>query len=292
MTTDTGHAPDQFYRQVMQGESQWPEATEAKLFVESLLVMTAPYLDADIAEKLKRQFHQCFWEMYLTAALLEAGVELVPRSERSRRDYGPDIQLRAGGWIEAVAVTAGVGPDAVQEGQPGVARAVPDEQMKLRLLSALSEKRRKFESYVASGLISDGAPCIVAVNGALIPAVRLERTVPRIIRAVIEVGNEVFILDRSSGDVVERTHESQADVRKASGAAVSQGAFVDGSAALISAAIYSHVDAVNRPKDLGADFVTIHNPTTDRPIARGSIPKGNEWWLENDQLRGYDHRTA
>ena len=292
MATDTSDAPDRFYRQVMCGESQWPEVAQTKPFVESLLVTAAPYLDADIAQKLKRQFHQCFWEMYLAAALLDAGVELVPRSERTRPDCGPDIQLRAGGWIEAVAVSAGTGPDAVQEGQPGVARTVPDEEMKLRLLSALSEKRRKFDAYHASGLLNDGAPCLVAINGALVPSARLERTVPRIVRAVLEVGNEVFILDRASGEVTERTHENQPAVRKRSCASVSQGSFLDGSSALISASLYSCVDAVNRTQQLGSDFVTIHNPTADRPLARGHIRKGTEWWLDNDQLQRHDHRTA
>lgn len=285
-------APDRFYRQVMEGESQWPEVAEAKPFVESLLKTTAPYLDADLEQKLQRQFHQCFWEMYLAASLLDAGVELVPRSERSGPDYGPDIQLRAGGWIEAVTVTGGTGPDAVHEGQPGVARTVPDEQMKLRLLSALSEKRRKFEGYQASGLLGDGVPCVVAINGALVPSARLERTVPRIIRAVLEVGNEVFVMDRASGQVTERTHDFQTEIRKQTGDPVSQGSFLDGSSALISASLYSCVDAVNRPRQLGSDFVTIHNPTTQRPMARGLIRKGTEWWVENEELKWHDHRPA
>lgn len=283
---------DPFYRQVMLGETKSADVASAKPFVEDLLQIAAPYLDTNLEEKLTLQFQQCFWEMYLVAMFLDVQIDLIPRAERSRPDYGPDIQLRSGEWVEAVVATAGVGPDAVSEGQPGRARTVPDEQMKLRVLNALAEKHRKFERYLADGLVKPDQPCVVAINTCLVPAAILERTVPRVARAVLGLGNEVAIMDRQTGAIIEWTHEHQPVVKKRSGADVSQVAFLDGSQPLISACLHSSVHAAARPDKLGGDFVLVHNPTANVALRRNAFRRGAELWVENDKLNTHRHDTA
>ncbi len=71
--------------------------------------------------------------------------------------------------VEAIAVTPGVGVDAVEEPEPGKARSVPHDAIKLRLTSGLAEKRWKFENYCLDGLVRSGDPRVVAINAALVP---------------------------------------------------------------------------------------------------------------------------
>ena len=116
-------------------------------FLEKLWERTSEYVDSDLPDKATRQFHQCFWEMYLAATLLDLRLRLVPRAARKKRDAGPDLQVGSNVWLEAIAVTEGTGPDAVATAPIGVASQVPDNQMKLRLISGVDEKRGKFERY-------------------------------------------------------------------------------------------------------------------------------------------------
>ena len=61
------------------------------------------------------QFHQCFWEMYLIAALLEQGFPVVERENKRYKKEGPDVQVgNLSVWFEAIAVTAGSGLDPVK----------------------------------------------------------------------------------------------------------------------------------------------------------------------------------
>jgi hypothetical protein len=259
-------------------------------FVEDLWSRTAPFLDPDLPEKATRQFHQCFWEMYVAASLLDVGLELVPRDQRSRPEVGPDIQVRPNIWVEAVTASAGVGPDAVPPPRSGEVRAVPDEQMKLRLLSALSEKKAKLVKYRTDQTINQSDPCIVALNAALVPVAILERSLPRIVRAVFEVGNEVFAIERDTGKLVDRGHEHQPAITKLSGASVSQGLFLNGSCGEIAACLYSAADPVTGPKRLGRDFVLVHNPTADCPTKIGLIPRGLEFWVDGNHIERRDYR--
>src|SRR5579871_2856559 len=118
-------------------------------FCDRLWRRSADYLDADLPRKASQHFHQAFWEMYLAAALLANGLPLVSRSQRKNPGFGPDLQITPNIWVEAIAVTAGSGPDAVPDRSKdfGKAHSVPDRELRLRLVSGMTEKRNKCESY-------------------------------------------------------------------------------------------------------------------------------------------------
>ena len=177
---------------------------------EELWSRTAEFLDSDLPDKATRQFHQCFWEMYLAASLLDLNLALVPRAERKKPSVGPDLQVAPNIWLEAIAVTSGAGPDAVPDttsGPANKAHDVPDEQITLRLISGITEKRNKFDSYRQNGIVGSDDVCIVALNAALVPPLNFEWFPPRIVRAVMEFGHPVVAMDRSSREIIERTNE-------------------------------------------------------------------------------------
>jgi hypothetical protein len=230
--------------------------------------------------------------MYLASVLLDLGLPLVPRTKRAGGALGPDVLVTPATWLEAIAVTAGTGPDAVAEGPLRQVHPVPDGEMKLRLLSAFVEKSEKFGQYRQNGIVGSSDPCVIAINAALLPAVHLERSVPRIIRALLGVGDEVFVINTSTREVVERTHARQPTVAKRSGSQVSQEMFLDGSHAHVSACLYSAVEICNRPNPHGCEFVVLHNPAALNPLPRGTIQCGREYWVEDDQLQSKDYNAA
>ncbi len=113
--------------------------------IEELWARYRPYCpDAHFLSDARKHFVQRTWEMYLACALMDVGFELSRPPPK-----GPDILTTLDGsrlWIEAVAPTAGDGPDAVP-GREKRGRMVgrvwsgsppSDESLILRCASALT----------------------------------------------------------------------------------------------------------------------------------------------------------
>ena len=266
--------------------TEWPPAAEAREFVCALWKQTEQYLDENVQKRAGIQFQQAFWEMYLCAALIELGLPVTPRTSRRCRNEGPDVQVgNVDAWFEAIAVTPGSGVDAVDEPELGVVRSVPHDAIKLRLTSAIAEKRRKFEKYCKRKLVLPDEPHVIAVNAALVPSARRELDVPRIVAAVFPFGWPTVDIDVSSGEVVDSYYTHQPQVVKRSGASVPTDTFESNHLSPVSAVLYSAVDPLNCPASIGADFVLVHNPHATTPLRRGWIPRGREYWKEGEHLK-------
>ena len=59
-------------------ESPRPEPKQTRELIESLWRKTAPYVEDGIPNRLRFEFHATFWEIYLTAVLLD------PKAPRDR----------------------------------------------------------------------------------------------------------------------------------------------------------------------------------------------------------------
>ena len=126
--------------------------------------------------------------MYLVTSFLEDEFCLL-----KKKPEGPDIKIKLGDrtiWVEAVVPGPGTNNDRVPDLEYGVAREVPDEQMKLRLTNAFSEKFYKYKNYREKDLVKEEDDYVIAINGSLIG--RSERDVPRIVRILFPIGNLVL----------------------------------------------------------------------------------------------------
>ncbi len=180
------------YCWVREGRNDW--CRDARDFIESIWPSCSEFVDSDLQKDARNDFHQRWWELYLAHVLLASGVALVPRKNRNPAKQGPDLLAIVGErrfWVEAVTVFSGTGPDAVTEGEEGVAHDVPDDPIKLRLQSALSSKLQKHHRYRSRGWIKEKEGYIVALNAARVPCAMLEISVPRIVASVFPVGCEV-----------------------------------------------------------------------------------------------------
>ncbi|MBW4553086.1 MAG: hypothetical protein KME35_18535 [Aphanocapsa sp. GSE-SYN-MK-11-07L] len=239
---------------------------ESKIFVEQLWRKAHQYLDSDILKELPDQFHQRFWEIYLAASLLEAGLNL----QRSSGRDGSDICIKANDgskiWVEAVTASLGQGNDAVQETEIGAVRSVPDDQIKLRLLNAFAEKSRKYRCYREKNWVGSEEPYIIAINAAQVPSATRELEIPRIVRSLLPFGFQVLHLSRETLEVAGTSYEYQGEVVKASGTEIETTSFLNPEYSGISAVIYSCVDVFNYPTEISKALLLFHNPLSATPL--------------------------
>jgi hypothetical protein len=272
-------------------ESTRPEPKRARDLIDSLWRQTAAYLERGIPNRMRFEFHACFWEMYLAAILLDHQLQVVSREKRSHSSKGPDIQVgNVDAWFEAIAAAAGEGPDAVPGYSFGKVARVPDEQFKLRLMGAIQTKFLIYQSYLSKGWVKESEPFVIAVNAGDIPHVHQELPLPRIISAVFPFGYEVVRFDVQTNAYVDSHFTHQGDVRKKSGASVPTTYFEQEPSRGISAIVYATADAFNCRGMPGADFILTHNPLATAPLPRGFLPVGRECWRDGKELVIHDHR--
>lgn len=228
------------------------------------------YLDADLANQLRYEFHARFWEMYLVDSLLDSGKEL-----EKGRSQGPDICIQSANgariWIEAVTATPGSGADAVQESQVNVVRSVPNEQIKLRLLNAFDAKFVQIKKHKARNIISNNDAYIIAINAAQVPSARLETNIPRIVASLLPFGDETVSINVKTSKSIDSTHNYQDSVSKYSGAQIQTMSFCNGEYFDISAVIYSCVDALHLPEKPSQGLLLFHNPLAKNPLPLGFL---------------------
>lgn len=237
------------------------------------------FADDHFREQFSLNFHQRWFEMYLTVSLIRSRVSVECRKP------GPDILATIAGkrvWIEAVCITKGVigKPDSVPETTLGVAREVPIRQYVMRLRSSMQEKSDKFCKYIDNGIVGSTELTVIAVNGAF-----LRRDLDECVkRSVYGIGNPVIYIDRSSGRAIGTEREVKAMIPKASGAPVGVQCFTDGSMANVSAILSSGVDAFNLSEQPGSDYVLYPNLTAINRWTSGLLPLGREWtFKETDE---------
>ena len=193
-----GSAPDLIYCHI--NESQDPQVREAKEYMERTWEAYRDYVDPRLPERALTEFHACFWEIYLAAALLRLGLPITREADRRHpKNHGPDIQVgNVQAWIEAKAVEQGNGPDPVPDWCFGEGREVPDDEIKLRLSDALAVKLEAYRKWLEKGVVLDSQPFVIAVNAGVLPYVHAESTIPRIITVLFPFGFEAVPFDLSA----------------------------------------------------------------------------------------------
>jgi hypothetical protein len=280
------HSPghDERYQHLFAPE--FDQEREARSFVDALWAQTSAFLDDDVQTAACSDFLPRFWEMYLAAGLLNGGLTLVPSKERKLKAGGPDILISEPRcFVEAIAVKPGIGADAVTKAEPLVVRSVPKREITLRLRQAIDEKHKKYQGYLAKGLLAPSDAYVIGIDGAAVPSTRGEPELPWIVCAVFPFGDSVFHLDKESREVTGHSYSPEHDLQKSSGAPVAKDIFLDASHAEISAIIYAWADEYSAAAIPGHDFIVVHNPYATNPISRGVLPCGLECWLEADELR-------
>ena len=162
---------------------------------EKLYEKYHPYADGHFLSEVKKQFHQRTWEMYLGCALLDRGISFISE------DVGPDILIEGSGkkiWIECIACTRGDGDDKVPTLRyDGHVQDVPDDEMIIRVASALKNKYEKYKKYVASGIVKEDDCFVIAVNAG---ALDHPEMMPLILQSVFPIGHQTLSFPIGGGE--------------------------------------------------------------------------------------------
>ncbi len=267
-------SPDPTYKLVR--DSLVPSVIQGKKFAEELWREYEPYADSNFKTALQVDFDSRYWEMYLTVSLIRAGCNIVKRKPNTG---GPDILLDYDGkriWIEAIAPTGG-NPlllDSVPTFKPNPLPTVgdiPENEIVLRMRSAIEEKQRKWASYKSKGIVSDRDRYIVAINMCKIMMAMLDRDIPRVVRCVYGLGDPVITFNRDTGEQISYEIQFKPEIQKTSGAPISTSIFNDPQYANISALISSRVHVESgveliKDKDMLKDYICVHNRLAQTPI--------------------------
>jgi hypothetical protein len=267
------------------------ETDVVKTFVEQLWQRYQPFADTDFRQKIQEQFHARFWEMYLTCAFLD---RTLPVKRKTNKNRGPDIMIDHPArriWVEAMAPTGGAkdNPDRVQGSQYGpdtdIDALVPDEQITLRYTSAIRDKFDKYRKYLTDGVVSPSDAYIIAINSCKIEDAELE-IFPRILRAVFPIDYPQFMISTNKMGIVNRRFPSRPTIWRTSGSQVATNFFLNPAYKNLSGVIYSGASVQNLVRQLGEDFIFIHNPLTRNPIPHGFINIGREYTAQ-EGANGY-----
>lgn len=267
-----------------------PRYIKHKEFVESLWAVYRPYADKNLLSDAKTHFQERFWEMYLGATFLNHGFTIDKGSNKGPEFFLSNLPQKI--WIEAIAPGPGTGPDAYflprSQGNSPQAFTVPIDAIILRLRSAIEDKKKKYDGHVADNIIGPDDAYIIAVNSKRIDTIVLDSEIPSIVKSVYPFGDLVAVLDKTTHNIVDHYHDYRDNLKKKAGSDVSTSVFLNESYSGISAVIYSGVDCANKPTQMGADFVLVHNAMARNKLDCGTFRFGTEYWLENDILNYKD----
>ncbi len=270
--------------------------------IEAMWRVYAPFCgDAHFLSDARAHFHSRTWELVLAAHLLHHGHNL----DRADSD-GPDIKVVSSTgayWFEAVAPTAGTGPDAAhrvigmrRETEVGLQMTfrINHNSKVLRYTSVLNEKRKQHQQFLERARVGASEPYIVAINGGAIDDADLEIGLPDVVRAVLPIDEPVYRVPIDSDEPPRTEWPYRDSVAKAGGASVATTAFLSGEYAAISAVLFHPRGVWNIDNLRGDSMVLIHNPYARNRLPMGTLAFGREYWvsLDDSLLRWEDHRQV
>jgi hypothetical protein len=249
---DSGVVVDPLYEKVRAANN--PYCLKARNLIERMWPACARFIDEDAAQRATVDFSAVWWELYLAFSLSQLGVALLCRDEKPTFGKGrPDIITKSPRvWIEAVTPTAGEGPDALAEPEPGKVFDVPIEGYILRLRNSIQNKIEAVDRYIEGRTIPPAEPIIIAVSGARLPFRFTEGPTPNIVRAVLGVGNIVLEFDIATKEHLNTSLEYKNHVVKKSQKTVATDLFLHRQSERVSAILYCASDCVKSPTAAGA----------------------------------------
>lgn len=247
-----------------------------------------PLADANFATEFPVRLHERWFEMYLTVALLRAGLEVsCPKSKAGRPDILVTMNDGKRIWIEATCATPGMpdSPDSVPApryadiaaGEKPIVTSRPTEQMVLRIRNSLAAKEIVYRNYLDAGIVAPTDVLVIAINVHAVHGLWADMG-DLMMRSFYGVGDLMLTISRETGAVVKSHHDQLTHIaKKKTGAEVGVQPFIDGALPHISAVIGSRSDAVNLPRRLGDDLVLFPNLTARVEWPTSAIKLGEEW---------------
>lgn len=273
-----GKVADDGYRNVR----DLPHLSDLKALAETLWGEYAHLADDHFLEDAKSHFQERFWEMYLAVSLIRRGYKL-----KKGCNSGPDFVVSLESetlQLEATAPGPGTGKDAVPKMKTGTANRVPDNEIVLRIRSALRDKLTQFEHALDQGIVQETDAYIVAINGIRIRESISEGSIPFVLKAVFPFGDLNVVWNKESNEVTGSYYSHRPTIAKKSGVEIRTDIFNTDEYCRVSAVLYTRCDCANHAEEFGDEFQLVHNPQAVNPIARGTFRFGREYWADDEEV--------
>ena len=269
-----------------------PVEVAARQRCEAMWRLFQPLADPNFLERLPFEFHQRWFEMYLGATLVSAGLDVRARTP----GRGPDFEILVDGrrvYIVAVCATAGdrlhadAVPEPVYRDAEGrtVCAQVPHDRISLRIATSVRPKLNAFDRYRAGGLVVPDDACVIAVNLRDVPQAWPDAK-EGFFRAIYGVGNRFMVIDPQVGEIVSTGREHRTLLTRSSGAAEAVAPMLDPNHSDVCAILGSSADAWNMRLPFGDDLVLMPHAGARAPCPRGLIRRGVEISLSPGEESG------
>lgn len=242
----------------------------ARHLCEKLWEKFEPFADSDFKKELMNDFDARFWEMDLTCFLIDQGFHV------SSNAHGPDInihRLKSTIHLEAVCPKSGQGKNEIPEiCANNEIQILPDNEITLRLTSAILSKKRVYEKYLEEQIVGSHDCLIIAINSCQLDGTHIDFPVPRIIRALFPVGHQIIRKNLRAGKI-DTSLEYSDSIINANGSPVPTNVFFKPEFKSISAILYANYDCCNYERK----YTLIHNPLATNKLELNFIPVDREY---------------
>ena len=243
--TDLQGTEDKLYYDIRDADN--PQLLEAKNRCLDLWKRFERSAGSNFKSDLKNNFHAKFWEMYLSAILIDKGFQLVPRRDRALgedKNEGPDILISENGqkiWVETTSSNPAEKREIAElnakKGLPYGSEAIMTEEDILPIYEEIIKKKLgKYRGYVEQGIIKEDQSFIIAINEGRNYSTLYPHSIPEMV---------IRLLDKDYKG--------------------------------ISGILFSVSDCFWQPKPFGDDFVFVHNHRASNPIAHRYFKIGVEF---------------
>jgi len=254
-----------------------PHSAERREYFRALWEQYEPFAPRGFAKKLQIEFHQRWWEMYLTVGMLHLGFKPKP----SKSDQGPDLSLYVNGgivFVEATAPSTGTKSDRVPEIIHNGVSDFPERECLLRLAQALTDKCRRFHEYIKDRVVPADGGFIIALSATNLNqfGTLLDAAHPAPLSVLAGAGPTVVTIGGKQPPYSSRRDTLKRD----SGSGVDVCLFEKPEFRIIAGVLYSPVDLWNatlKPEDSISLFL---NPTPNHPLAPSFRSRFVHWSQE------------
>lgn len=247
------------------------------------------YAPKSFPKKLQIEFHQRWWEMYLTIGLHRLGLPVSTPSQ----DKGPDVLLTFGSsrvWIEAVAPTPGMTSDAVPLPVIDGVQTLPMRECLLRLSQVVKAKRIAFDRYIQQGIVSKEDCRIIAVSACNLNQFGslLEFPQPVMLRVLEGAGDLIISQNGIEPAYSNRKNSTFRD----SGSPVDLALFCSGEFSSVAGVLYSKQDLSNAPTAPEESFELFLNPKSKVAVPVAVTEKMVTWSKSRDLGPGVEWKRT
>ncbi len=247
--------------------------------------------DKNFVTDFPKNTTQRWWELETAWFLHNCGYNL------AKGKAGSDFLCKGENIVFEVEVVA---PTPGKEGHPNFVPEISNtnnlrerERIELlRLTSAIYDKAKKHLRDIEKGCSNPSLPFVIALSPADLPNMFSGLDMPAALKAVYPIGGQYYSLDPATGQALSREWECRLQIHKSAlpKEPISTQVFCPGCGTepypQVSALLYSTLNVrvhgyPYSPCEHQKQFVVIHNGDCLKPLARGSIRAGAEYWLES-----------